>query len=44
MFVKEFLNDHPQSNVDAVNDAWQGAGFGGTISPTLVNKMRAHWV
>ena len=24
MFVKEFLHDHPQSNVDAVNDAWQG--------------------
>jgi hypothetical protein len=41
MFVKEFLNDHPQSNVDAVNEAWQSAGFGGTISPTLVNKMRA---
>ena len=41
MFVKEFLNDHPQSNVDTVNDAWQGAGFDGTISATLVNKMRA---
>ena len=23
MFVKEFLNDHPKSNVDAVNDAWR---------------------
>ena len=41
MFVKEFLNDHPQGNVDAVNDAWQAAGFDGTISPTLVNQMRA---
>jgi hypothetical protein len=41
MFVKEFLNDHPQGNVDAVNDAWKAAGFDGTISPTLVNKMRA---
>jgi len=41
MFVKEFLNDHPQGNVDAVNKAWHGAGFDGTISPTLVNKMRA---
>jgi hypothetical protein len=41
MFVKEFLNDHPQSNVDAVNKAWQAAGFDGTISPTLVNQMRA---
>jgi hypothetical protein len=41
MFVKEFLNDHPRSNVDAVNKAWRGAGFDGTISTTLVNKMRA---
>jgi hypothetical protein len=41
MFVKEFLNDHPQGNVDAVNKAWQTAGFDGTISATLVNKMRA---
>jgi len=41
MFVKEFLNDHPQGNVDAVNAAWQAAGFDGTISDTLVNKMRA---
>jgi hypothetical protein len=41
MFAKEFLNDHPQANVDAVNDAWQLAGFDGTISPTLVNQMRA---
>jgi opacity protein-like surface antigen len=41
MFVKEFLNDHPQSNVIAVNEAWQAAGFDGTISPTLINKMRA---
>ena len=41
MFVKEFLNDHPQGNVDAVNEAWQAAGFDGTISTTLVNKMRA---
>jgi hypothetical protein len=41
MFVKEFLNDHPQSNVAAVSEAWQAAGFDGTISPTLVNKMRA---
>jgi hypothetical protein len=41
MFVKEFLHDHPQGNVDAVNKAWRAAGFDGTISPTLVNKMRA---
>jgi len=41
MFVKEFLNDHPQGNVVAVNEAWQAAGFDGTISKTLVDKTRA---
>ena len=40
-FVKEFLNDHPQGNTKAVNEAWQAAGFEGTISPTVVNKTRA---
>jgi hypothetical protein len=41
MFVKEFLHDNPQGNVDAVNKAWRAAGFDGTISPTLVKTMRA---
>jgi len=41
MFVKEFLHDNPQGNVAAVNKAWQAAGFGGTISPTVVKTMRA---
>jgi hypothetical protein len=41
MFVKEFLNDHPRGNVAAVNEAWQAAGFEGTVSTTLVNKLRA---
>jgi hypothetical protein len=40
-FVKEFLNDHPQGNVRAVNEAWEAAGFEGTISPALVNKTRS---
>ena len=40
-FVKEFLNDHPQGKVKDVNQAWLSSGFTGTISPTLVNKMRA---
>jgi hypothetical protein len=39
-FVKEFLNDNPLGNVKDVNEAWQAAGFDGTISPTLVNKTR----
>ena len=41
MFVKEFLHDNPQGNVDAVNKAWQAAGFDGTISPTLLKTTRA---
>ena len=40
-FVKEFLNDNPQGNVKAVNQAWTKAGMSGTISSTLVNKTRA---
>ena len=39
-FVKQFLNDHPDGNTKTVNEAWQAAGFDGTISPTLVNKTR----
>ncbi len=41
MFVKEFLNDHPEGNGNDVNDAWTAAGFEGTISRTLVDKTRA---
>ena len=37
-FVKQFLNDHPDGNTKTVNEAWQAAGFDGTISPTLVNQ------
>ena len=40
-FLKEFLNDHPEGNVKAVNEAWTKAGFDGSISNTLVSKMRA---
>ena len=40
-FVKEFLHDNPEGNVKAVNEAWTAAGFDGSISATLVNKMRA---
>lgn len=41
MFVKEFLNDHPDGNVNAVNEAWKSAGFDGTVSLTLVDKLRS---
>jgi hypothetical protein len=40
-FLKEFLNDYPQANSRAVNQAWAAAGFEGTISPTLVTRMRS---
>jgi hypothetical protein len=40
-FVKEFLNDPPEGNFKAVNEAWTRAGFDGSISATLVNKMRS---
>jgi hypothetical protein len=40
-FVKEFLNDNPEANTRAVNEAWGAAGFEGTISPTLVTKIRS---
>jgi hypothetical protein len=40
-FVKEFLNDHPKSNPAAVIEAWQAAGMDGTISPSLINKIRS---
>ena len=39
-FVKEYLNDHPLANPKAVNVAWTEEGMEGTISDTLVNKMR----
>jgi hypothetical protein len=41
LFVKEFLNDQPDGNVKAVNAAWTEAGFDGSISGTLVNKVRS---
>jgi len=41
LFVKETLIDHPTANPQFVNEAWKKAGMDGTISDTLVNKMRA---
>ena len=40
-FVKEFLSDHPEGNVKAVNEAWQRAGNEGTIGDTVIYKTRA---
>jgi hypothetical protein len=41
-FVKEHLIDNPYANSRAVNEAWKSAGMDGTISDTLVNKMKSH--
>jgi hypothetical protein len=41
MFIKEVLNDNPLANHEAVNEAWRSAGMPGTISPTLVSRMRS---
>jgi hypothetical protein len=40
-FVKEFLYDNPQAGADAVNAAWREAGMSGTVSASLVGKMRS---
>ena len=40
-FLKEYLNDNPQANTRAVNEAWKDAGFDGSISNTLVTKLRS---
>jgi hypothetical protein len=40
-FVRKFLSANTQGNVKAVNESWTAAGFEGTISPTVVNTVRA---
>jgi hypothetical protein len=40
-FTKEHLLDHPFSNPAAVNAAWKEAGMTGTVSPSIVSKVRA---
>jgi hypothetical protein len=40
-FVKEVLAKNPRANAAAVNVAWKAAGKDGTISATLVNKLRS---
>jgi hypothetical protein len=41
MFVKETLHDNPDANAQAVNEAWKSAGMDGSISATLVSKIRS---
>ena len=40
-FCQSILNDHPTANTKKVNESWSAAGMEGTISETLVNKMRS---
>jgi hypothetical protein len=40
-FVRSVLDHDPRANAQAVKDAWQKSGHEGTISETLVNKMRS---
>jgi hypothetical protein len=40
-FAREFLGDHPKAGFRAVNEAWNEAGHEGSISETLVHRMRA---
>ena len=40
-FTREVLKKNNQANVKAVNDAWKQAGHEGSISDTLVNKVRS---
>jgi hypothetical protein len=40
-FITEHLHKNPKANAKAVKAAWQKAGRDGTISGTLVQKVRA---
>ena len=40
-FLKELFVDHPQVNAAAANKAWKKAGMKGTISFSLVGKVRS---
>jgi hypothetical protein len=39
-FVKKFLQNNPQANAKAVNQAWTAAGMKGTISHPIVSDVR----
>ena len=40
MFLKEYLVDHPDAGKEAIDEAWQEAGNEGTISTSLIGKVR----
>ena len=39
-FLKEFFVDHPDAGKAAIDEAWQDAGNEGTISISLISKIR----
>jgi len=41
MFVKEELNNNPSASAEAINAAWQAAGFSGRISSSLISNVRS---
>ena len=40
MFLKEYLVDHPDAGKEAIDAAWREAGNEGTISTSLIGKVR----
>src|SRR5439155_20198044 len=40
-FLKEFFVDHPGARKDEIDRAWREAGNGGTISESLISKVRS---
>ena len=40
MFLKEYLVDHPDAGKEAIDAAWREAGNEGTISTSLIGKLR----
>jgi hypothetical protein len=41
MFLKEFFVDHPDARKDEIVEAWQEDGNEGTISDSLIHKVRS---
>ena len=40
-FLTDFLKKNPKANVTVVNEAWTKAGNDGSVSPSLVTKLRS---
>src|ERR1700733_9191189 len=40
-FVEKYFASHPDGNLESVNEAWTAAGNAGSLSESLVGKVRA---